>query len=774
MPKAILEYIASRPDPFLLPSAIERTLEELFPGPDRLLPAPYKIFHVDEAQVPILGFPVAESALLKELESRLDRWITEETAFHVNRDASTRERAQQTFATYVAQLMRAAENALLSNLLSDYHAVFWLAHSSDLARHFCSIPRRIGALDSQMGRTQGDAVKYRLFGRWATETREQMTHLAARVAGTLDGEEQRGLQFFRLLQDDVLILTEDFVGPDLREMRSFMTGYVRRDYQSFRDSIERLRTVATDLLTRERAFRGAMSLFGIGPEGGITIGLLFDPAFQNFLFDYPAAQSVVSREEREQIQLQSRRLREFAILNQLRRAIVWMSTSAGGEIITSDRRSSNSYSHSTRPMDFGRPGVVDPMVYRFGLMYDISAFSETLGNIARGGRKGEISSYRQMLLFQHKVETIGDRHRLQFEKFLGDGAFYTTRRAIRLIRAAIEIQRLYTEMRKRGFAFNKGMRVALNYGYYRLLPMKGTREGERIMEFYGPGIVELSRLTTGKANKEIDEIKGFLIAHGYEQTKVQQFFAPLAKGVDLVDHSMHRREFYAYVNASGHLVNEGIVASFQLLQELSAELIAQGQKLYRLRAAFGTFIGFSPAIEGVDYVGARLIGMVSLKGLEQIEVAELVPLASAEVEATALDTPDSFTALLRQDYHLEEDVPRIKRSLHEETLEHAPPSEIVLCFNPDELSDDEVLIGQWNPVSDDLCQPLRLPKEDLRRLLSIRGPLTEASIERKKDSVMELYNRLCDSDAGAVPLGPFRTHENYAALVIGDVVERLG
>ena len=773
MPKAILEYLASRPDPFLLPSALKRSLDEFFPGPDRPLPVPYKIFQVDESQPPVLGFPVAESTLLKELESRLDRWITEETTWQVNREAS-REKAQQAFSTYVAQLMRAAENALLSNLLSDYHAVFWLAHSSDLARHFCSIPRRINALDSQAGRTQGDAVKYRMFARWYTETREQMSQLAARVAGTLDGEEQRGMQFFRLLQDDVLILTEDFVGPDLRELRSFVTGYLRRDYQTFRDSIERLRTVATELLTKERSFRGAMSLFGIGPDQGITIGLLLDPEFQNFLFDYPAAQSAASRDERDQLQLQSRRLREFAILNQLRRGIVWMSTAPDGEIITSDRRSSNSYSRSTRPMDFGRPGVVDPMVYRFGLMYDISAFSETLGNIARGGRKGEVSSYRQMLLFQHKVETITDRNRLQFEKFLGDGAFYTTRRALRLVRAAIEIQRLYTEMRKKGFAFNKGLRVALNYGYYRLLPMKGTRVGERIMEFYGPGIVELSRLTTGKANKEIDEIKGFLIAHGYEQTKVQRFFAPLARGVDMVDHAMHRREFYAYVNVSGHLVNEGIVASFQLLQELAGELTAQEQRLYRIRSNFGTFIGFNPSVEGVDYVGARLIGMVSLKGLEQIEVAELVPLSKADVEATLVDTADSFTALLRQDYHFEEKAPKGSRSPHDQTLEHAPPPEIVLCFNPDELSDDEVLIGQWNPVSDDLHEPLRIPKEDFRRLLSIRGPLTEESIERKKDSVMELYHRLCDTGAGAVPLGPFRTHERYAALVIGDIVERLG
>ena len=97
-------------------------------------------------------------------------------------------------------------------------------------------------------------------------------------------------------------------------------------------------------------------------------------------------------------------------------------------------------------------------------------------DVRRGGGKEEMRSYRQMLLFQRKLDNIAERHLLQFEKFLGDGAFYTTRRALRLIRAAIEIQRFYSEMKRKGFAFNKGLRVALNYGYYRLLPMKASND----------------------------------------------------------------------------------------------------------------------------------------------------------------------------------------------------------------------------------------------------------------------------------------------------------
>src|SRR5437867_2808367 len=182
-----------------------------------------------------------------------------------------------------------------------------------------------------------------------------------------------------------------------------------------------------------------------------------------------------------------------------------------------------------------------------------------------------------------------------------------------------------SERRRKGFAFNKGLRIALNYGYYRLLPMKGSGTTDRITEFYGPGIVELSRLTTGKANKEIDEFAAFLIAHGYDQMKVQNFFAPLARGVDLIDHTQHAREFYAYVNASGHLVNEGIVASMSLLAELSNELNLEAQPLMRLRTPWGQYVGFAPAIAGLEWLGVRLIGMVSLKGLDQVEIGEIVP-----------------------------------------------------------------------------------------------------------------------------------------------------
>src|SRR5690349_16097207 len=68
--KSLISYLASRPDAttFLLPSDLERSLRELFPRGEELLPQPYNIFPADETQPPTLGFPVADALVMKELE----------------------------------------------------------------------------------------------------------------------------------------------------------------------------------------------------------------------------------------------------------------------------------------------------------------------------------------------------------------------------------------------------------------------------------------------------------------------------------------------------------------------------------------------------------------------------------------------------------------------------------------------------------------------------------------------------------------------------------
>jgi hypothetical protein len=152
--KSLIAYLASRPDAttFLLPSDLERSLRELFPRGRSCCRSRTTSFRpTRRSRRP--RFPVAEALVMKELETKLDRWLTEETACQVNR-AAVEGKAQAAMGAYVTQLMKVAENALMSNVLTDYHAVFWLAHSIDLARHFSAITpprerRRHGPSDAR-------------------------------------------------------------------------------------------------------------------------------------------------------------------------------------------------------------------------------------------------------------------------------------------------------------------------------------------------------------------------------------------------------------------------------------------------------------------------------------------------------------------------------------------------------------------------------------------------------------------------------------------------
>src|SRR5437763_7314028 len=136
MPSPLVDYLASRADSatFLVPSELQRVTDELFPRAEALLPQPYKIYPADETQSPVLGFPLADTPVMRDLDARLDRWLADEVVWQIGRTPSAKEKSQLALNNYLGPLMRTAENALFSNVLNDYHGVFWLAHSFDLAR----------------------------------------------------------------------------------------------------------------------------------------------------------------------------------------------------------------------------------------------------------------------------------------------------------------------------------------------------------------------------------------------------------------------------------------------------------------------------------------------------------------------------------------------------------------------------------------------------------------------------------------------------------------
>lgn len=689
-----------------------------------VFPVPSKIFLLDELEPMGYGFPLAKSPAMDDLEGRLSRWLDEELVSHGRPSV----RANDLLASYRDQTLKLARNAIESSVLADYHSVFWLLHTQQTARLFTGFVRR--AIEASVSRDDAERLRYALHAKWMRTFRE-----SAQVTG-----------FLELALDNPLIGCEEFVSPDLRELRGYFLAVLRRDFALFRKAFDDLRTSTAETITRDRVLRRALTLLGYPDSSIPPVIALFDPRVRQLLEEHGLEVKLV-----ESI---ARRVLEAFIVQALRRGMIWMNTTADGENIGED---GTAYSRAIRPMNFGRRGVVEPIVYRYGLVYDITSFTETLGEIARGGKGEEQSSYRQMLDFQRELVEITRRHGLQFEKFLGDGAFYTSRRATRAVHAAVAIQQFYSAERARGFAFNRGMRIALNYGYYRLLPMQVSADGTQLMEFYGPGIVELSRLTTGKATKELEDMQHFLLTHGYDQNDVYRFFAPLARSANNADTAQQEREFYAYVNENGHLVNEGIVVSIPFLKQLTTEIVEDNQKLYRLRTPWSVYVGF-PAAEG--YIGVRLLGQVSLKGIGAQEIGELVWLRPEQAEISVVEEARPLLALLQQE--------RNRSSARVVGVN----ADLVVCESQDEAT-PVILVGEWDPISEEVRRPIRLDGVDAERY-GLAVPLTAEAVELQTVAYQKLYRSLSRIETlPSFSVDAIRHNANFSGFIIGATVERL-
>lgn len=703
------------------------------------LPVPAKIFLVDELVPKSYGFPLAKSPMIDELEARLSRWLNQEVEVRTG-DQQSQRRVDDLLAQYRDQVLKLAHNARNSSILSDYHSVFWLLHSQHAARAFTAVVHR--ALDGRLSREEADRLKYTLHEKWVSALREI--------------EQPEG--FLELLLENPLIGAEEFVGPDLRELRGYFS-YMRRDYSSFRRAFDDMRGQAQDLASKDKLLRRALTLLGY-PEAILPAIAVLDPRVRQLLADHSGYRPV---QDSSLIDSLSRRALELFLVQALRRSITWMKTTEAGENLSDDGTDAV-YSRAIRPMDFGRRGVVEPIVYRYGLVYDITSFTETLGEIARGGKGEEQSSYRQMLEFQRELAAITRRHGLQFEKFLGDGAFYTSRRATRVVQAAIEIQRFYSRARSKGFAFNKGMRIALNYGYYRLLPMQVSTDGAQIIEFYGPGIVELSRLTTGKATKELEDVQHLLLTHGYDQNEVYRFFSPLARSVDHTDALQQQREFYAYVNESGHLINEGIVVSIPFLRQLSTELAEDSQKVYRLRTPWSVYLGVS-ADELGGYLGIRLLGSVALKGIGTQDIGEVVWLTPEIAEISVLDESRPLLQLLEQE--------RNRSAARNVAVAAQAENEIGTSDLVVAETESAILVGEWDPVSEEVRRPIRLDGIDAERY-GLATPLTIKSVELQSVAYQKLYRTLSRIETlPSFSVDAVRHNPNFSGFIIGATVEPL-
>jgi hypothetical protein len=632
------------PGPFNFLRRDPEEIGRLMPDLQRSLPVPQPVFLEDEGATPLRGFPVLLSEGMLALHAALRHYIHCEEGVQLaiqRRDTYDRKLYNTAWERYRTLLTRAVENATVSNYGRLYPAVFWLHHSTDVARLLKETPKRVLREDLEIGRRLGDAIKYRVCDRLLDRVLACTYDLVQRVAGATE-EAEEGL-FPRLLtrmRDNVLVFTEDHISPDLAELGSYFNGYLKIDGREIRQRLGDLYRWHQEQLACDPELRTIASmLLAADPANGAR-DLLNRSGYLSFLATRQAYNPVrllppILVQVWESLLI---KLKEFELFHAVRRSLLRVEPQADGSLVAREalavrgaHRAAHVLSPVTRPLDFMAPWVLDPRVERFGLIYDISEFSQTVSYLQRSASESQDEAFRAMFRFQRRINRLAGARRVKLEKYLGDGAFYSSREALNLLICAIHLQRYYEQAVREGFAFDRGMRIALNFGAYRLIPMGsgGNEEGERY-EFFGPGMVELSRLVTGKATQEVDEVKTMLISQGYPEPTVHRFFAPLAESdLDVVDKREESRRFYAYINRNGTLLNNGLVATGAYVARLDREI--GPSPLHRGTDRTRSYVLFHVDDGGERLpVGLRKLGTARLKGLERLPVYEIVDGASLD------------------------------------------------------------------------------------------------------------------------------------------------
>jgi hypothetical protein len=646
---------------FLLPEPEE--VYRLMPDLLQILPLPQRVYLADETATPMVGYPVLSSPGMKALREALVGYLrTEEEAQvqQAERGALDAPALQAAWEKYRALLARATENVTTSSYGRHHADLFWLQHSLDVARVLKESPRRITRLNLNLGKEQGGALKYKVFYRYIDRVMTLTYDVARRLSDDTEELEQEIFPaLLSRMRDNVLVFTEDHISPDLAELGHYLNGHLRIDGNDLRFRLAKLAEWLQERLALDASLQAAATRLVRGPSALDARDLLRRTGFVEYLASQPAydPRQLFTYQQIDVWEKLLVKLKEFELFHGMRRLVVGLEEQDGQLVLTGERSLNRTWvggppvvpvSPTTRPFDFMAPWVIDPQISRFGMIYDITDFSHVVSLLRRAGTEEQDRSFRQMFRFQRRVHRLATSTRLKLEKYLGDGAFYSAREAWRLVAVALAVQRFYTQALAEGFPFDRGMRVALNYSTYRLLPIHGGAPGEpERYEFFGHGIVELSRLTTGKSMREIEEIKILLVNLGYPETSVHSFFAPLAAGnADVVEKHEEKRKFYAYINRNGNLVNEGIVATESLVAHLAQEEAAHA--IYPLRYEGRTYVAVAVELpEGRCLAGFRKLGIVKLKGLDPVPVYELVDGGPLPVGLRPLPGVDLISALER-------------------------------------------------------------------------------------------------------------------------------
>ncbi len=745
---------------YLTPEEVGGGWCEIFPALATSLPAPFPIFARDEEHVVTWGYPLLLSDGVRKLRGALDNLIRSETQLRSQPPPGNTE-LKRTVLNCREKYHNSVATTLENVFMNDYHRglvdLFLLFHSGEVIRSLAQASKSMDTQASSSGvsterRAQVASVVADLLRRAALTAVDNLRQLAqVQVTPALT-------PLLGIICQDQLLLVENRPPSDLTQVSSYLQARFRQNAEALHTANLRVLERLNDLVLRRPEVGGLLRM-AVGsnlkldrPEALLQPRLLdaIRSAGLAETLNLPAVQLDLLRDL-------GLRLKTFELLSALRRRILPMQR-RGTTLMFAGPSSATPIAKTTRPYDFTAPGVVDSAVRRFGLIYDLSNFTTVLEEMRKAGRMAEERALQFMYVFQNRLEAIRLRRRLTFEKFLGDGAFYTSRRALRVIAAACEIQHVYEELRIIGFPFNHGIRIALNYGVYRLLPMLHPGLEAKRFEFFGHGIVELARLTTGKSTREVSDIAEFLVHSGYDPSEVDGFLAPLSE----VRSSQPQQSFRRYVatlDAHGELVNEGIVVALPFLEELELELDIETLVVAEIDNLQYLVFPIDPSLPDTLYVGLRYLGVARLKGLPPQELAEAAVWTQFPPEAKTIPFRRPLIDCLRRLVVADEDDTAAVSARAQEIGDNL----IVITYVLEDGT-RKWIFGEYRDTDDVILHSLQVPIQTPE--LSPGEPM-EMWLFRNRFDLAQMYEGLRRESAGImVPLSTLRGRPGYLACFL--------
>ncbi len=734
----------------------------LFPNLATCLPTPYPIFGSDEEKVVTYGYPVLRSDGVRQLQRNLDNLVNTEVeyrhAFEFDQKANKRGVMVERDRLH-RSLSLILENVFMNDYGRGMAEVFLLFLSSEVVRAVSRIPKLVRMTDRLSSEEAGTRHQQAIAGvlggliqRAAHGASDSLRKLAQiRLAPKIS-------PLLGMICSDQLLLIEPRPTMQMASLDNYLKTRFRYDLATLNATLEHAIGRLSQLMARQSALGELLA-----SAAGINIDLtrpwmLLEPRLLKALVSADLLDSIgMSKTQASLCRDLGLNLKRFELLSALRRRIVIM-VRRGNHLVLAERSARGPVAPTTRPFDFTSPGVVDTSVRRFGLVYDLTSFTAILEEVRKKGRLSEEKALQFMYVFQNRLEEIRHDHRLIFEKFLGDGAFYSSRRALRVLAAACEIQQAYDRLRRSGFPFDQGIRMALNHGAYRLLPMLDTDREIRRFEFFGHGIVELSRLTTGKSSREVAEIAEFLIHAGYNPSEVESFLAPISTA-RRADRSSNDRHYTAALDSHGELVNEGMVLTMDFLEHLEKELEVQSFTEVTEHGVRWLLFPLDPDRPGPFQVGLRYLGVARLKGLAPIELVEAAVWTEIPAEAQVISEGSSLVALLRRLGQGPAESPNIDGAVPSTIDEDL----VVLTY----LEPDGTrcwVFGRHRASDDVLLQAIQMPMQI--PTLTDDEPV-ETWLFRNRFELERLYLGVQRTDGGTtMPVSPLRKHEGYVGCFL--------